>query len=112
MSARGLVGPRSYGVKVGESTFVRNRRLLIWSDEQPMPSPLDVEDLLQPQNNTSEKAVLIPTLPSNGPTPNADFAESSSNPLVEPSVDPPLPRPRRSTRNRKPPDWITNYVPT
>ena len=84
MSARGLVGPRSYGVKVGESTFVRNRRLLIWSDEQPMPSPLDVEDLPQPQNNTSEKAVLIPTLPSNGPTPNADFAESSSNPLVEP----------------------------
>ena len=108
----GLVGPRSYGVKVGESTFVRNRRQLIRSDEQPMPSPPDVDDLPQPQNNTSEKAALIPTLPSNGPTPNADLAESSSNPPVEPSVDPPCPGPRRSTRNRRPPDWITNYVPT
>ena len=40
VSARGYIGPRSYGVKVGESTFVRNRRQLIRSDEQPMPSPL------------------------------------------------------------------------
>ena len=86
----GLVGPRSYGVKVGESTFVQNRRQLIQSDEQPLPSPPDVDDLPQPQNNTCEKAALIPTLPSNGPTSNAGLAESSS-------VDPPCPGPHRPT---------------
>ena len=51
----GLVGPWSYGVKVGESTFVQNCRQRILSGEQTMPSP----DLPQPQNNTSEKVALI-----------------------------------------------------
>ena len=42
----GLVGPRSYGVRVGESQFVRNRRQLIRSDEQPMmPSPPELDEL-------------------------------------------------------------------
>ena len=108
----GLVGPWSYGVKVGESTFFRNCRQLIQLDEQPLPSPPDVDDLPPPQNNPSEKAALIPTPPSNGPTPNADPKESSSSPPVELSVKSPCPGSRRSTRIRKPPDWITNYVPT
>ena len=108
----GLVGPQSYGVKVGESTFVRNRRQLIRSDEQPLPSPPDVDDLPPPQKNPSEKEALIPTLPSNGPTPNADPKESSSSPPLEPCVESPCPGSRRSTQIQKPPDWITNYAPT
>ena len=99
----GLVGPRSYGVRVGESRFVRNRRQLIRSDEQPMmPSPPELDELPLPSASSS-------TAHSDGTT---DLSESSSSPVDEPTVDSPPPEPRRSTRNRKPPDWITTYVPS
>ena len=40
----GLVGPRSYGVKVGGRTFVRNCRHLIKSDDPVVQEILEVED--------------------------------------------------------------------
>ena len=99
----GLVGPRSYRVKVGESTFVRNRRQLIRSDEIPVPSPSD-DDIPYPQNDSSDKATLIQSPPGNQPAPNTDMTGSASS-----SVDSQCPEPRRSTRNRKPPDY---YMPS
>ena len=102
----GLVGPQSY-VKVGEGTFIRNRRQLIRSGEQPVSTPPDFNDLPQ-QNNTSDETTPLPTPPNNQPTPDTILTpELSHSPNVEPSVESPCPEPRRSTRNRKPPDWIT-----
>ena len=40
----GLVGPRSYGAKVGDRTFVRNRRHLIKSDDPVVQEMPEVED--------------------------------------------------------------------
>lgn len=112
----GLVGPRSYRVQVGESTFIRNRKQLIRSGEELAQSPPDADDLQQPWNNSSEKATCMPTPPSNGAAPSTDHPEPPPSPKVEPpveqTVDSPRPVLHRSTRNRKPPDWITNYVPT
>lgn len=42
----GLVGHRSYGVKVGERTFIQNRQQLIQSDEQLTQDLPDVDDFL------------------------------------------------------------------
>ena len=93
-----LVGPRSYRVKVRESKFVRNRRQLIGSDEIPVPSPSD--DIPCPQNDGSDKATPIQLPPSNQPAPNTDTTGSASS-----LVDSQCPEPRRSTQNRKPPDY-------
>ena len=97
--------------------FIRNRKQLIQSGEELTPSPPNADDLQQPWNNPSEKAPRMPTPPSNGAAPSADHPEPSSSPNVAPqtveqTVNSPRPVLRRSTRNRKPPDWITNYVPT
>lgn len=87
----GLVGPWSYGVKVGDSTFIRNCRQLKRSDEQLTQNPPDVDDLPLQQDNTSEKVAPIPTPPSNGPAPNTEHAESLPSPPIKPTVDSPPP---------------------
>ena len=90
-------------MKVGESTFVRNRRQLIRADEIPVPSPSD-DDIPCPQNDGSDKATPIQSPPSNQPAPNTETTGSTSS-----FVDSQGPEPRRSTRNRKPPDY---YIPS
>ena len=83
----GLVGPRSYRVKVGESMFIRNSKQLIRSGEELTQSPPDADDLQQPWNNPSEKAPRMPTSPSNGAAPSADHPEPPSSPNVAPPVE-------------------------
>ena len=99
----GIQGPRSYGVKVGETEYRRNRRQLLQKHESPL---LEVPE-------TQGEA----TVPIAGETPGGDVeplplcppsAASEPDSLVS-SSDPPL---RRSTRQRRPPEWITTYVPS
>ena len=100
----GLVGPWSYSVKVGEVTFIRNRRQLICSDKQPVSTPPDLNETEHKwQNNCT-----LPTPPNNQPTLDTNpTPELSHSPNAEPSAQSPCPEPCRLTRNRKPPDWIT-----
>ena len=94
--------------------FIRNRKQLIRSGEEQIQNLPDADDL-QPQNNSREKATSMPTPTGHGPAPSTEHSDPSTSPtvepLIEPTVDSPRPLLRRSTRNRKPPDWITNYVP-
>ena len=92
----GSRGPRSYGVCVGEQEFRRNRRQLLHTQETVNP---DVE--MQSDRPAAEE-------------PQPDQAVPPPDAMAPPTVSPePQQQPlRRSERSRKPPKWITNYVPS
>ena len=85
--------PRSYGVKVGEAEFRRNRRQLLHTSEQP---EIDI-----PAQESEQ-------VPNHLPTDEDTQAHSEPDPQHGCSPQPL----RRSERIRKPPDWITTYVPS
>ena len=89
------VGPRSFVVKAGSSTYRRNRRHLIRSGEQPLPvvSTDDTEPM--PENKPS------PPEPVAGSLPKAPISATPS-----PSG------PRRSQRSKMKPAWLSDYVAT
>ena len=89
----GPVGPRSYGVKVGEAEFRRNRRQLLHTSERP---EIDI-----PAQESEQ-------VPNHLPTDEDTQAHSEPDPQLGCSTQPL----RRSERIRKPPDWITTYVPS
>ena len=82
------LGQRSYGVKVGEYEFRRNRRHLLRTNEQPPELELPIQETEIPATNT----------------PQAEDRDS------QPNSPPHLLW--RSERVRKPPDWIMSYVPS
>ena len=81
VSARGWLVPWTMALRVGDSTKSQT------TDEQPMVSPPDVDDLPQPQSNTNEKAALTPTPLNNGPQLILFMQNSSCLPV--PPVDSP-----------------------
>ena len=89
-----LQGPRSFGVKVGNTEYRRNRRQLLQRKEEPEP-PVPEET------------------PSHDTTPKDDpnDPEKVEQPTDSSSVTPNRPL-RRSMRQTKPPEWITTYVPS
>ena len=89
-----LQGPRSFGVKVGNTEYRRNRRQLLQRQEEPEP-PVPEET------------------PSHDTTPKDDpnDPEKVEQPTDSSSVTPNRPL-RRSMRQTKPPEWITTYVPS
>ena len=89
----GLVGPRSYEVKVGESVYRRNRRQLIHTNE-----PLPIVESQPTQISTD-----IDT-PEDNPAPSAEIA--TPPPAVESNS------PCRSGRVTKTPKWVEDYVPS
>ena len=95
--------PRSYEVKVGERNYRRNRRQLIRAEEPPpvVHVPEEVPD--QQELKTPDQPVEGAGLPSQ--------PQQLEN-LSTPSSPKPPPTPRRSTRTRKTPNWITTYVPS
>ena len=97
----GFRGPRSYIVRVGETEYRRNRRHLIRSGEAP---PTALPPLELPPQGAEEGQ---PTPP---PTGNMPAPEPVVEPVPEMEQDPQPPQLRRSTRVRRPPDWITPYV--
>ena len=101
----GLVGPRSYRVKVGGNVFIRNRRQLLPMDHQ---SQQEIPDIDEPSMTSLDNPEGVQDVPS---TTDASHKLSGE---IEPTAATPImsPQPRRSGRNRKPPDWITNYVPS
>ena len=109
----GTQGPRSYIVRVGETEYRRNRCHLLKGGKPPVTELLSPDLSAQgagedQQGDQEQPPVPIP--PSSGCVPR----EPPPEPEPEPSPQPPsgeLPQPRRSTRPRKPPEWITTYVP-
>ena len=109
----GSEGPRSYRVQVDGTEYRRNRRQLIRRDESP---PVGSDE--QPQIGSSEQ----------GPSEAQDLVSSSALPMEQAQPPSPLPESpanvhprqmnadsepqglRRSTRQRRAPDWITTYV--
>ena len=104
----GPCGPQSYGVKVGDRQFRRNRRQLLLTRE-PLPpdsppeqqTPEDHPTEGEPSSRVELEELDTPEVsaPPVSPTP------TPTNPGIQASQ-----LPRRSMRNRKPPDWITTYV--
>ena len=92
-------------MKVGGNVFSRNRRQLISMDHQPS---CEIPDIEEPLNTTSDNSEGSQDLPS-----DADTSHKSSSGIertvASPKVSPQL---HRSGRNPRPPDWITNYVPS
>ena len=99
-----LCGPRSYRVKVGGAVYRRNRRQLIRTNEGPDLTPPHFESGLMPTSIPQEDHLESLT----GDVPNPPISPDD-DPLVTAGPELPL---RRSGRARKPPDWITNYVPS
>ena len=88
----GQVGPRSYEVKVGESTCRQNRRQLVRSNEPPIP---DTPEMV-PSTSELEQAEL----PSQSPI----------SPV--PQQQPPPQSLRRSQRIWRPPPRLNDFVPS
>ena len=101
----GLVGPRSYEVKVGDRTFVRNRRHLIRSQE-PARDDTEGEEHMEQQTGSEDTvtpSVADPEAPTEGLAPEARGGSSPDRTLATPGV-------RRSGRNRQCPEHYGNYV--
>ena len=92
-------------MKVDRNVFTRNRRQLISMNHQPSREIPDIEEPLNITSNNSEGTQDLPS--------DADTSHKSSSGIehtvASPKVSPQL---CRSGRNRRPPDWITNYVPS
>ena len=105
----GSQGPRSYGVQVGGRDFRRNRRQLLHTHEELSEKTPTEELSTEPQPVTQE----MPNFPEE-PVDTANDLKSPTHapPLTTPNTGTPTPQPqRRSERARRPPEWITNYVP-
>ena len=113
----GLVCPRSYKVKVGDSVYRRNRRQLIRSHEEPVRDlseavllpPTVSESPSQPANEP-QLPVVEPDSTDNQRADSTQPQETSTDTEpTQPQVTQPLPL-RTSQRSHKPPKWITRYV--
>ena len=99
----GLVGPRSYGVLVGERKFRRNHRHIIRSSE-PFSPEISVPETTPPPPPPSP-ASPVHTQPNREPLAVPEELEQPGNADVE------QPAVRRSGRIRKPPIRSGDYVP-
>lgn len=110
----GQCGPRSYKVRVGDKEFRRNRRQLLHTREQPPLDLPDVEQSVSHQPDTQETDVSTDQQMPQTPRPSSSEPEdpptTPAHVPAEPSPHSPQP-PRRSGRTRRPPEWITSYVP-
>ena len=102
---KGLVGPRSYEVEVGGQLYARNRRHLIPTNKQVLPEIPDTEGTSSTLSDNSGRPQDSSPNTDNSGEPSCIREQTVSSPPV--SV-----RLRRSERNRKPPEWITTYVPS
>ena len=113
----GLVGPRSYKVKVGDSVYRRNHRQFIRSHEEPARDLSEAVPLPPTVSESPSQPTNEPQLPvvEHDPrdSPRADSAQpqetSTETEPTQTQVPQPLPL-RRSQRSHKPPQWITRYV--
>ena len=102
----GTQGPRSYGVKVGETEYRRNRRQLLSKKEVPLPEV--------PEQESPRQVEVTAGIPRETPSDDRELNQHLTPPSTAPEPDPPSTRDdqplRRSIRQRKPPDWVTTYV--
>ena len=113
----GKQGPRSYIVRVGEVDYGRNRWHLLKGGSQPSEEP----EILQMPRLTAEGGPSSDDSQSRAgdAEPHTDPLEPMRSPVEEtqPTLQQPKmlsspPSVRRSSRQRKAPDWITTYVPS
>ena len=101
----GLVGPRSYGVLVGEREFRHNCRHIIRSSEPFSPEISVSETTPPPPPPPTSPASPEHTQPNSEPLAVPEEVEQPGNADVE------QPAVRRSGRIRKPPVRYGDYVP-
>lgn len=108
----GQHGPRSYNVRVDDREFRRNRRQLLYTKEARPLEPPNIDPNVETPTASDGTVGPAEQMPDTrmplelGSSP----ASTTSSPVEqEPSTPQPL---RRSGRTRRPPDWITNYVPS
>ena len=104
----GLVGPRSYEVKVGDRIFVRNRRHLIKSDDLVAKDVPEVEEATQPESGET----LHPQESAPNPVEEIPPPQPSGMTPARITPTPPSTGPRRSSRTNcgKRPDYFGNCV--
>ena len=105
----GQQGPRSYGIQVGDRELRRNQRQIIPTTEQ-FPHGLANTELEEPPTADSAQPGSESHTPA-GSESSPQPENSPTSPPVEQDINTPQPL-RRSERARKPPDWITTYVPS
>lgn len=113
----GMVGPRSYRVRAGGTEYRRNRCHLIQRNEPP-PDPTLLGEPQPPE--ASEQGHAEEAMPDKEPTPAQLTVEppppgSSHTAEMRPQLTATSDercQPRRSTRQRRAPDWITSYAPS
>ena len=98
----GLVGPRSYEVKVGDRTFVRNRRHLIQSKETVPEDLPEAED--SPRQQEGSEATPPQCQPEDQQPAGTPSVESGTTPMCTPQSL------RRSGRIREKPNRLGNFV--
>ena len=104
----GSRGPRSYGVRVGEQEFRRNRRQLLHTREPVIP---------ETETQEETPAAREPQALADQPGGSEDTPQTPTPPdAMAPNTARPLPQPTqallRSEWNHKPPEWITAFVST
>ena len=108
----GLVGPRSYGVQVGERCFIHNRRQLIKSPDRSLVTFPEHDDVSRSPGESNEKRVPQPSQQVEDTAHSAPLVE---HPNTNDSPDSPtVSGPRRLTRNRKqrcqPGKWLMSEM--
>ena len=93
-----VVGPRSYEIKIGNTTYRRNRRHLIRSSESG--SAENVKWDLEQQTETPDEGDSTST---------AEQTETSTVPGTDDTQE--APSVRRSQRHHRSPRWMEDYVP-
>ena len=93
-----VVGPRSYEIKIGNTTYRRNRRHLIRSSESG--SAENVKWDLEQQTETPDEGDSTST---------AEQTETSTAPGTDGTQE--APSVRRSQRHHQSPRWMEDYVP-
>ena len=125
-----VVGPRSYDVQVGESRYRRNRQQLLRTNELPTDTS---QGIVTPTRDSSggdhqpkEAEVPMPTVSQQPGTTTstappqftmtspvkATVPSMSPDKSTDPRTSPAQPPLRRSGRTRKPPAWMSDYVPS
>ena len=104
-TCKGLVGPRSYDVQVGEKIYQRNRRQLIYANEPLLTSsPLvDQHNHNHQINRLRPPILMVPLL-------HKKWKLMCPQQIVSQTLHYQLPR--RSGRTTKAPKWMEDYVPS
>ena len=103
-----VAGPRSYEIKVGNTTYRRNRRQLIHIDKHP-----PTEDLTMVPDQQERQISTRSTTETSDPSQQEDAQAKHQTDNLNSSPTQPITTPlRRSSRVTRAPSWMADYVPS